>query len=193
MQYREAHLRRLADRLGFTYSPGAVPGLMELIADFRLAARGNKPAVTNVLRGPGGPDVYLFDYSYKDFGRKRTVHQSVCFIHSQQLVLPEMCLQPEGAMHKLGELFGFHDIDFTRFPKFSRQYRLTGEDEDYIRHHFSDAVLNYFTLHKGWSVEGLGFYLLLYKKGVLLPPEEVESLYHRALEVHAGFSTASEC
>ncbi|WP_157974518.1 hypothetical protein [Lewinella sp. IMCC34183] len=196
MYYREERLRQLADRLGFSFSPADDHGLERFLGDFRLATRGARPAISNVLRrqeGLSDADLYLFDYSYYERGSKQTVHQSVCFVHSQRLVLPELCLQPETLLHKLGELFGYTDIDFTRFPKFSKQYRLTGEDEDYIRHHFSDEVLNYFTLNKGWSVEGIGYYLLLYKKGFLLPPDEVEQLYRRGRDVLELFSSATEC
>ncbi|THH40290.1 hypothetical protein [Neolewinella litorea] len=191
MEYRAERLWQLADRLGFTFSKGDEYGLQRWLEDFRLTSRGRDRTIANVLREQQGLheyDAYLFDFSYREFGAKQSVHQTVFFLHSQRLVLPELCLQPESLLHKMGQLFGWDDIDFVRFPKFSRQYRLTGEDEGYIRHHFTEDVLNYFTLHKGWSVEGIGYYLLVYKKGVLLPPEEVEQLYRRGLEVYALFS-----
>ncbi|NJB87673.1 hypothetical protein GGR26_003457 [Lewinella marina] len=191
MQYRAVRLRQLADRLGMTFSDSDTHGLDRWLEDFRLAARGRRTAITNVLREQQGLkeyDAYLFDYSYRSFGKQQAVHQTVFFLHSQQLVLPELCLQPETLLHKLGQLFGREDIDFTRFPKFSKQYRLTGTDEGYIRHQFTDEVLNYFTVNKGWSVEGIGYYLLLYKDGFLLPPEEVEQLYRRGLELYRLFS-----
>jgi hypothetical protein len=98
-------------------------------------------------------------------------------------------MQPESLLHKLGELFGFRDIDFVRYPKFSKQYRLTGEDEDFIRRNFREEVLHYFTLNKGWSLEGIGYYFILYKRGLLLPPEETESLYARGMEVYGLLSS----
>ena len=195
MQYREKSLRNLADRLGFTFGATDEFGLQRLLADFRLASRGNRPELSNILRrqqGVADYDAYIFDYSYRDFGKKKSVHQSVFFLQSQRLVLPELCMQPETILDKLGELFGREDIDFTRFPKFSNQYRLTGEDEDFIRHHFTEEVLNYFTVNRGWSVEGIGYYLLVYKKGFLLPPEEVSTLFHRGMDVYRLFSKV-EC
>lgn len=191
MDYRAKRLRELAHQLGFTYGETDTYGMSRWLEDFRLTSRGRRATISNVLRehrGLGEYDAYLFDYGYEEFGRQQPVHQTVFFLHSQRLVLPELCLQPETLKHKLGQLFGWDDIDFVRYPKFSKQYRLTGEDEGYIRHHFTEEVLNYFTIHKGWSVEGIGYYLLVYKKGLLLPPEDIEHLYRRGLEVYALFS-----
>ncbi|MCP9236087.1 hypothetical protein [Lewinella sp. JB7] len=193
MDYRQQSLRELAARRAYEYCATDERGLHRQLEDFRLANRGRKQAITNVLRIQQGlldHDVHIFDYSYQEYAHQHTIYQTVLFLQSPRLVLPELRLQPETLLHKLGELFGVHDIDFIRYPKFSKQYRLTGEDEDFIRHHFDDDVLNYFTLHKGWSLEGIGYYMILYKQGILLPPEEIESLYRRGLDVSNLFTTA---
>ncbi|PPK88820.1 hypothetical protein CLV84_1793 [Neolewinella xylanilytica] len=190
MPYREKSLREFANRADFTFSETDDHGLHRYLGDFRLANRGRRRTVSNVLRKQDGlleQDAYVFDYSYRDFGNKHTTRQTVFFLQSQRLTLPSIDMQPESILHKMGELFGFHDIDFLRFPKFSKQYRLVGEDEDYIRHHFTDEVLNYFTLNKGWSVEGIGYYLIVYKKGMLLPAEEIMQLFQRGMTVYQLF------
>ncbi len=194
MQYRQQSLETLAARQGYPFSATDEIGLHRQLEDFRLASRGHQRKVTNILQrqhGLADHEAYIFDYHYRSYGNKQEVHQTVLFLQSQQIALPELSLQPEKLVHKLGELFGAQDIDFVRFPKFSGQYRLTGDDEAYIRHHFSDQVLNFFTLHRGWSLEGIGFYLILYKKGLLLPPEEMEDLYRRGMEVFRLLSTRS--
>ncbi len=186
--YRQTSLRQLAGRLNFSFSPTDDYGLLTQLDDFRLFGSGYKRQIFNIVRRQAGLmeyDINIFDYQYTPYGtsKDRTVYQTVFYVQSGNLGLPALHLEPETLVHKLGELVGFHDIDFVRFPKFSSQYRLTGEDEEYIRHHFTDDLLNYFTLNKGWTVEGLGFYLLLYKKGTLLPPEQIESFYRRGVEI----------
>ena len=194
MPYREKSLSELAYRSDWTFSAGDVFGLESYLSDFRLVSRGRKGEISNILRRQDAMlenDAYLFDYSYREYGSKYTIRQTVFFLQSRELTLPTLALQPETLVHKLGELFGFEDIDFVRYPKFSKQYRLTGDDEDYIRHHFTDDVLNYFTLNKGWSVEGIGYYLIIYKKGMLLPPEEIMHLYQRGMTVSQLFSATT--
>ncbi len=188
--YRERNLAELAHKLGCSFYPTDELGLLTQLQDFKLFSEGYKKKVERVLRMQDGMmefDMAVFDYSFKKWGatdNSGTSYQTVFFLHSRHLGLPEFWMQPETLGHKIGELLGFKDIDFVRFPKFSGQYRLTGEDEEYIRHHFPDPILHYFTTNKGWSMEGLGFYLLFYRKGTLIPSAEIENFYRRGRELY---------
>jgi hypothetical protein len=180
----------LADKLEFQFHPEDDYGIEAQLQDFRLFSQGRSKSIDRIMRKQDGLmdfDIAIFDYSYQMWGssaKDKRVHQTVFFLQSAKLGLPELWLQPETLVHKLGELVGFTDIDFVRFPKFSGNYRLTGGDEEYIRHHFTDEVLNYFTMNKGWSMEGLGFYLLFYRKGTLIPSAQIEQFYKRGQEVY---------
>ncbi len=197
--YRSRNLVELGRRLGFSFSEVDDFGLLNQINEFKLFGEGSDRKIERVLRHQHGLmdfDIAIFDYSYARWSGAngeydKRIHQTVFFIQSQQLGLPEMYLRPETLLHKIGELIGFHDIDFVRFPKFSGQYRLTGDDEEYIRHHFNEDVLNYFTINKGWTVEGLGFYLLVYRKGQLIPGAQIEELYRQGQEVFQLLTTSS--
>ncbi|MGB3545687.1 MAG: hypothetical protein WBA17_01865 [Saprospiraceae bacterium] len=189
LQYRRRHLQETARRLDLEYQEEDRYDLTVQLQDFRLFRRGRRGRVRHILRRQDGlmeHDLRIFDYRYLVFNGKRSrpVNQTVFYMQSAKLGLPEMWMRPETLTHKIGELFGMKDIDFVRYPKFSDQYRLTGGDEEYIRHHFTDEVLRYFTLQRGWNIEGLGYYFLLYKKGVLLSPLDVERLYRRGTEVY---------
>ena len=189
--YRQRNLAELARKLEFTFHETDDYGLLRQLSDFKLFQEGHSRKVERILRRQDGLmdfDISIFDYSYKKWSgtsSRALQYQTVFFLQSAKLSLPELQMQPETLAHKLGELLGFSDIDFVRYPKFSGQYRLTGEDEEYIRHHFNDDVLNYFTINKGWSMEGLGFYLLFYRKGTLIPSAQIEQFYRRGMEVYA--------
>ncbi len=188
--YKERNMSALADKLGFQFYPEDDYGMEIQLQDFRLFSQGRSKSVARIMRKQDGLmdlDVAIFDYSYHIWGssgKDDRVHQTVFFLQSAKLGLPELWLQPETIVHKLGELVGFTDIDFVRFPKFSGKYRLTGGDEEYIRHHFNDEVLNYFTMNKGWSMEGIGFYLLVYRKGTLISSAQIEQFFKRGQEVY---------
>lgn len=193
--YRRRSLRALARRLDFAFhETDEKTNLSTPLQDFRLFQTGRNRTITNVLRQQQElmeHDLYVFDYAYQDWtgSQRRTPHhQTVFFVQSTRLVLPEVHLQPETLLHKLGELLGFSDIDFVRYPRFSGQYRLTGPDEVYIRHHFNDEVLNYFTLNKGWTLEGLGFYLAFYRKNLLLPTDQMEGFIARGRKIFELFA-----
>lgn len=188
--YRQRNLIELAHKLDFTFHEEDDYGLLGQLGDFQLFKEGHTRKVERILRRQDGLmefDISIFDYSYRKWGGSAsngTQYQTVFFLQSAKLGLPELQMKPETLAHKLGELLGLTDIDFVRFPKFSGQYRLTGGDEEYIRHHFNDEVLNYFTINKGWSMEGLGFYLLFYRKGTLIPSAQIEQFYARGQEVY---------
>lgn len=188
--YRQRNLIALANKLNFAFHEEDSYGLLSQLGDFKLFQEGHSKEIKRIIRRQDGLmefDISIFDYSYKKWGSSSSnavQYQTVFFLQSAQLGLPELQLKPETLAHKIGELVGFTDIDFVRFPKFSGQYRLTGDDEEYIRHHFTDEVLNYFTINKGWSMEGLGFYLLFYRKGMLIPSAQIEEFYTRGLEIY---------
>ncbi|MEM1356953.1 MAG: hypothetical protein AAGF89_02090 [Bacteroidota bacterium] len=188
--YRRKNLAELAHKLNFSFTEEDEYGMLDQLQDFRLFKEGRRKQIKRILRRQDGLmefDIAIFDYSYQKWAgsaKSNTVYQTVFFLQSAKLGLPELWMQPETITHKLGELLGFTDIDFVRYPKFSGQYRLTGDDEEYIRHHFTDEVLNYFTLNKGWHMEGLGFYLLFYRKGTLIPSAQIEDFYRKGQEVY---------
>ena len=49
--------------------------------------------------------------------------------------------------------YGTKDINFHSDWEFSENYRLTGPDENAIRALFLPGILNFFKVHKGWSVD----------------------------------------
>lgn len=185
---RSQSLQRIARQLDMEFQPADAYDLPASLADFKLFSRGGRKRATNILRRQDGLmefDIRIFDYRYLKWAGKsvKRHEQTVFYLNSSQLVLPELWLQPETILHKIGELFGRGDIDFVRYPKFSGQYRLTGDDEVFIRHHFTDEVLNYFTLEKGWSLEGVGYFLILYKKDRVLSSQEIVDFYKKGMEV----------
>lgn len=199
--YRSQNLAALAEELNCRFYEEDDYGLFSQLADFRLFGKGSRKRIERILRYQDGLMNYelaVFDYRYRNTlastGKREPdsswVHQTVFFVQSKLLGLPEMQLKPEHLGHKAAALLGlFEDINFARFPKFSSQYRLTGPDEEYIRHHFNDRVLHYFTRHKGWTIESLGYYLIMYRPGLLVPSAQIKDFYHRGKEVHGVFES----
>lgn len=186
--YRPSQLRKVARDLDMEFQESDQYDLTTQLSDFRLFRRGGGKRISNILRKQDGLmefDIRIFDYRYLRWnGSKMQTHQqTVFYLQSTQLGLPEVWMQPETIFHKIGELFGRGDIDFVRFPKFSGNYRLTGDDEVFIRHHFNDEVLNYFTVEKGWSLEGVGYFLILYKKDRIMSPAKIKELYAKGMKV----------
>jgi hypothetical protein len=136
--------------------------------------------------------INVFDYRYTVSTGKssHTFHQSVFFIQSKQLAMPQMLLKPENFFHKIGAWLGMQDIDFEEHPEFSDRYLLQGEDEERIRRTMSnETVMRFFTVEKNWSLESIGFYLVLYQERKLIDPGHFKTLYGKGMKLYEQLKT----
>ena len=186
--HRAEQLDQLAFHLNMAFTPQDTWGLISLLSDFKLFRRGFGKRITNILYQQSpllNTDIRVFDYRYtiSTGNSARRFRQSVFFIHSRQLALPEFYMKPENILHQIGALLGFEDIDFENAPKFSQNYWLRGSDEDYIRASFPDSFLHFFRVEKNWHLEGLNYYLIFYRKNHLIPPHKVKDFYEKGMKV----------
>ena len=188
MSQRSTALRSLAYKMGMEYYAEDDWRMISLMKDFRLFKRGRRKRITNILRSMDElmeNKINIFDYQYRisTGNSSRTFKQTVFSIQSKQLGLPEFWMKPENFLHTIGTWLGFEDIDFEDYPEFSRQYFLKGKDEEYIRYTLNDSFLKFFTIERDWSVEGINYYLVLYKRKKLLSPREILYLYKKGMTV----------
>jgi hypothetical protein len=194
---RTEGLRRVAEEMGFEYAAAApADGLRARYPRFHLFAQGRKPDVRNLLRGrAGGLDVSLFDYSdVTGSGKSRhTWKQTVLAFEINDTDLPGFSLRPEMWFHKVGQWFGYKDINFDSHPKFSKQYLLrSGEREEDVRALFNDRVLEYFADHPGVCTEGCGGRLVYYRAQKRIGPAEVREFLEEGFRVLALFRPPKE-
>lgn len=186
----------LCDDLNLEYTATDQQGVHQQLQDFRLFRRGTRGRIRHVISREDPlmeSKVHVFDYRYLKFAGKHTrrIEQTVFFLESRKLGLAEFYMKPEHFFHRVGNLLGLpNDIDFEAHADFSYNYHLTGENESYIRHTFKDEVLRFFAIEKGWSMEGLGYYLVLYKKGKVLDPKTITQLYRKGRSVYEGFTAS---
>ena len=190
MSYNRAvQLKNVAYQLGMEYAPEEEWGVHTMLKDFKLFSRGRRRRITNMLYRRDGLlqlDVRIFDYRYsvRRNNHSRVFKQTVFFVQSKKLGLPQFLMKPENFFHKIGAWLGVEDIDFERYPKFSNQYLLKGDDEDFIRSSFKEEVLQFFTIEKDWTMEGVNYFLVLYRKNRLLLPSEIISFYKKGMHLH---------
>jgi len=186
---RAEQIKRIAYDLDLEYQPKDEWGLLNLLEDFKLFRRGRRKRIEHILRRQDAmldTDARIFDYSYTIHANnsRRTVAQTVFFMHSKKLGLPEFWMKPEHFFHNIGEFLGFtEDIDFEEHPKFSKQYWLKSGDEPYLRASLSDPFLKFFTIEQDWHLEGINYYLIFYKKEQLLTPKQIKDFYKKGMQI----------
>ncbi|MFH1857907.1 MAG: hypothetical protein ABH845_03260 [Candidatus Omnitrophota bacterium] len=163
---RKEAFPRIALEIGFSFDPAGKEYTVQSFQKLPLFQGGHAQRFRNVLKGAtGNVTTLLFDYSYTTgSGRHSSPHnQTVAAFRVERTPLPHFELRPETVFHKIGEAFGYKDVDFEGNPEFSKRYLLRGADVAALKALFHAGVLNYFSKQKGWSVEGEGTWLVLYR------------------------------
>lgn len=186
---RAEEMEKVAARLQMSFVPKDEYGTKTLLADFKLFQIGGAKRITNFLHKKEENfdlDSYIFDYRYIVSTGNTTVPfaQTVFFIQSKKLELPQFLMKPERFFHRIGTFLGMQDIDFASDPEFSQQYLLQGEDEALIRKKLNPEFRHFFTIEKNWTLEGLNYFLIFYRHNKVLPPEEIYQFYAKGKEIY---------
>jgi hypothetical protein len=183
---RTEALTAAAQAMGFRFEPVGDLDVMKGFGDLPLYGHGHSKQVRNVMTGKAGErDLTLFDYRYTTGGGKNshTWRQTVALFPQGAAGLPDFLLAPENILHKIGQMFGYQDIDFDSSPDFSSHYLLRGADEMAIRSAFGAAALAYFGQERGWHVEVTGGCIGVYRSGKKCKPEELAAFRDESLTV----------
>jgi len=179
-------LQAAAESMRFTFSRKAEPGLLERLKHFHLFSQGHSKRIKNVLRGQAGElDVSVFDYSYRTGGGQHSRHwtQTVILFESDTMRLPQFALRPEHVFHKIGQVFGYRDIDFDSHPEFSKSYLLQGENEESVRWLFGDDALFFYEADRKLSTEASGGQLIHYRSDKRVKPEAIQAFITEGVRV----------
>lgn len=183
-------MQAAAERLGWRFQPkpafAVVPGLER----FGLFNEGHSRQTRNLLEGEkDGHRVAVFDYTYVvGAGKSQSVfRQTVVHVHAPGLALPGFVLRPEHIFHRIGEMFGYRDIDLEVDPDFSKRYLLRGQDEAAIRAAFDPMVREFYDRNPKSCTEGAGPDLLFWRSSKLVAPDEIARLVELVLTLSGRF------
>jgi hypothetical protein len=125
------------------------------------------PEIRNVIRGQkDGIKKMLFRYIFfTDEGETNEKHDELfAVIATPESNLSRFEMYPKKLGDKIGAIFGKkHDIKFQSYREFSNNYLLHGFREQAVRKLFDSEILNFFSEERGWSIEGGGDWLVIYK------------------------------
>lgn len=174
---RTQELAEVAQALKLEFYPKGSDRLKPLLANLDFFSKARYARIANLMMGKSTLDgktlsIAIFDYSFTvgrtvAVGRdtnSETFSHSVLLFFASDLDLPAFTLRPEHFLDKLGNALGYIDINFSAHPKFSKKYRLSGQQESRVRSLFQPAVLQ-FLERENLCVEGSGTYLMLYPVG----------------------------
>jgi hypothetical protein len=109
------------------------------------------------------------------------VYQSTVQIVRLPTRIPQFKIDKEGLFDKIYERVrafsrSNRDIDFIKYPSFSRKFYLSGEVEDAIRIFFNDDLISFLEENEIHHIESNGEALLLFKYVHIARTEEVQNM-----------------
>jgi hypothetical protein len=184
--------RRASVTLGMRFFPRDEN--ISKLAPLRLFQRGGNRGGRDILVGDrAGGEVLVFAYHYEtveEHSIRPTDHdQTVAAFRVPGRRLPQFSMRPEGLLDRIGALLGMQDIDFDSHPEFSTRYVLKGGDEGAIRTCFGSRILDHFAQEEGWSVEGCGEWLILYRDEVQVSGEDLPRFVEETTRIAALYPT----
>ena len=183
---RGTQMQTVANEMGWKYSPKMEWRSIPYANSFHLFAQGRLQRINQVTYGEAeGVQATVFSYTFArkwQSGQGSTRSQTVALLQSNQLNFPAFFLRPSSFRHKLGTTFSA-SISFPAHVAFSDQYLLSGNDDAGLRKLFSASALSFFEANPGWSMEGSGGQLFIYREDTLMPPQNIPWFVNEGLRV----------
>jgi len=176
---RTAAIEQLARDMGFAFIPDGTVFFEQPFALLHLFTQGHSKKIHNVLSGQlEDIEVLLFDYRYTvGSGRSSSTHQlTVAAFRAPDSNLPSFELRPEHLFHKIGQAFGYQDIDMEDYTDFSNRYLLRGQDEQAVRAAFSPQTIHGLEGEKNWCIEASDQWMVIYNHKHIKPEQWPEFL-----------------
>lgn len=188
---RTEALKLIARNLGFTFSKKGRDQTEQKHQNFQLFSKGYGRKVKNEMWGNrNGFDISIFGYQYTEGNGKNssTYKQTVVTIDCKKRMFPSFELKPENTFHKIGQIFGYQDIDFETSPNFSKKYLLRGDDESKIRQLFTPRIISFFESNKNLCIEAQNNTIIFYKASKRCKPKDIEELLDKGQKIRQVFN-----
>lgn len=188
---RATSMLALAGELGMTYEEKDSFSEMNYLSEFRVFRKSssNREAFNVMNKKDDFLESVLtimdMTWAVSTGKTSQRFYQTVFFLRAKDLGVPDFSMRPESFFHKIGTMLGMQDIDFEAYPEFSDHNLIQGSDPDLIRSHVvNPGIAKVFQFNKTWTLEGMGYFLVLYKYRTLLCIDEVKSLIIQGMDVY---------
>ena len=185
-----------AESNGFSYEEKASDPLAIGLPKIELFNRGHSRHTSNILTGAfEGSQVRIFDYRYTTGSGKNshTHHQTIVAVDTGGVPLPSFTLAPENFFHKIGQVFGYLDIDFDDFPEFSNRYLLRSDNEAAIRGLFDARIIDAYMNGLACNIEVRDGWLFVFKASRRMKPEQYQARIESAFSFLFELAGATRC
>ena len=172
--------------MGFEFFPKGDVSVYAALDRFPLMGVGRKRKITNLMSSTSANfQLNIFDYSYvTGRGRSQRNHkQTVAYLQSPALAMPNFTLAPKRFWDAVRSLLGKQTVQLDGNPAFASSYVLQCNEkrDDAVRAYFTDEVQQFYVDRRGLFAQGSRNQLLLFRGDKRSKPEEINALMEEAL------------
>ncbi|MEM7474410.1 MAG: hypothetical protein AAF483_05400 [Planctomycetota bacterium] len=191
---RKVAIESFAQELGLQYFADLPENDAYDFYQFNISRKGRGQSTRNaIIADSGALRMVIFDFQFTTgSGKNKNTHRQTIMMatSSESLQLPQFTISPEGFMHRLGDFFGFKDIDFDDDKEFSDAFLLKGENEEAIRAYFDPLRRKKFMDYRDVTIEARGDTFIFYRPKVRVKTEEIRTLMERAFAIYTLLSVS---
>jgi len=168
---RRQELRAWAHGHGLSFDPSRDSGMDDRFPGFRCLRQGHSRYAHNVMDGKwaGELPVTAFDYQYTTgSGKNQTTHNFSAVIVRSPVPLKPLFVRREGFFDKVGEFFGFDDIDFES-AEFSRMFYVASPDRRWAYDVIHQRMMEYLMAAPNFTIEFEGLHVIASRSGRFRP------------------------
>lgn len=191
--YRDIQFEKIAKESNLSYSYKDEFGLVNLLKDFSLFRGFSSNSITNILEDKTKlyeSNFHVFDYEYRLWNGEtdEIFTQTVFFAQSKELSLPHFYLEPGRFFKQFGKSSEWEAINLNAFPPSIAEFWLKGKSVGHEQKIMPDDLLDYFAVEKDWIIEGVNYFIILYKKEKTIPTTDLMELFQRGKDLVEVFS-----
>ena len=174
---RRKELLAWATAHGLAFSP-AQDGSMDFqFRAFNCLQSGDNRYAFNVTNGKWSDHDFVgFDYHYQTYtysskgGRQTQHHYFSAVILSSPVLLKPLFIRPEGFFDKIGEFFGFDDIDFES-AEFSRKFYVKSPDKKWAYDVIHQRTMEFMLAMPNFSLQFAGNAVIAWRGATFKIPD----------------------
>jgi hypothetical protein len=180
---REA-MQAVANRLGLHFEPGSNKRIVRQLNFLDQLRQGHGQYARNILRGEyHDHSVMAFDFHYTTgSGKNRQHHEESFFVLTLPQSFPELRVYPENFLSKIGQAFGYADIDFESV-EFSDAFTVRSKDKKFAYDVCHTRMMEFMLKHRSLSFEIERDYLTTGATRRLEPPQ-IQAGFDRLIQLH---------
>jgi len=186
---RRPYFQELAKQMGLGFMEKDTDKISTYLRDISIFKRGKPDRRVNniILKESELPleNIYFFDYHYVvSTGNSTAIFdQTIFFVQTKHLSLPEFELKPKSPFNKVADYFGKKRPSLNH-PYLSKNYLLDTDSPKVLDWITQDSFIEILKQHPKLKIHGANYQLVMFRHKKLAPKDSLKKIYNDYLLIY---------